>query len=290
MQIAGIELTHPDKIYYPSQHTTKLQVAEYYERAAEFILPFLKNRQATLVRSPEGVTKGAFYQRHAGEYFPDYIERVKIHGKAETEIYITIDAVNDLIYLANQGVLEFHAWASTVDAEDNPDQIVWDLDPGSKDEWPYVVEGALLLKDYLESLGLKSFAKLSGSKGIHVVLPIKASHSWDEVKKFSLTTAEAIVDQAPEHFTVHIPKSQRVGKVFIDYLRNSKGATAVSPFSLRAKDVPAAAVPISWDEVSVKNLPNSHLIDKLTPHKLHELAANWSDFWHTKQQLPAINS
>src|SRR5689334_9625305 len=113
MQIAGVDITHPDKIFYPEGNITKLEVAEYYHNAAKYVLPYLKGRPATLVRSPEGVAKGMFYQRHAGEYFPDYIERVKIHGKGETEVYISLDETNDLIYLVNQGVLEFHAWGAT---------------------------------------------------------------------------------------------------------------------------------------------------------------------------------
>lgn len=286
MQIAGVELTHPDKVYYPSHHTTKLEVAKYYERAAEFMLPFLKNRPATLVRSIHGVQAGTFYQRHPGEYFPDYIERVKIHGKEETEIYITLDALEDLIYLVNQGVLEFHAWASTDDDENHPDQIVWDLDPGENTDYSTVVTGALLLKEYLEDRGLKPFAKLSGSKGIHVVLPIKPDYTWDHVKKFSLQTAQFIAENEPSMFTTELPKLKRVGKVFIDYLRNSKGATAVSPFSLRAKNVPAAAVPICWDEVDTKHLPNMYLIDKLDHSQLQDLASEWSDFWKSKQSLP----
>jgi bifunctional non-homologous end joining protein LigD len=290
MQIAGVELTHPDKIFYPEGNFTKQDVAEYYERAAEYLLPFLIGRPATLVRSPAGVNKGVFYQRHAGEYFPDYIERVKIHGKEETEIYITIDELNDLIYLVNQGVLEFHAWGSTCKHEDNPDQLIWDLDPGSAGEWKYVVQGALMIKEKLERLGLKPFAKLSGSKGIHVVLPIKPAHSWEEGKAFTLLIAEQIVADDPDHFTVSLPKEDRVGKVFIDYLRNSKGATAVSPFSLRARQVAAAAAPIDWKEVELSMQPNHYTLDKLDKPTLKKLAAHWKDFWEVSQSLPKATS
>lgn len=282
MQIAGVEITHPDKSIFPEQNITKQQIAEYYQSVEHLMLPFLKNRPVTLVRGPHGVGEGIFYQRHPSENFPDYIERVKIEGKTETEIYITIDALNDIIYLVNIGVIEFHAWGATNDNEDRPDWLVWDLDPGSPAEWPFVVEGAHLIKEVLDDQGLQSFVKLSGNKGVHVVLPIKPSKGWDEAKQFTLDMANEIVSKQPQHFTTKIPKTERVGKVFVDYLRNSKAATAVSPYSLRAKPGSGISMPISWEELGTDMKPNQfHVQNSSAELKKHP----WAKFFKVEQSI-----
>lgn len=282
IQISGVKISHPDKIMYPGFGVTKHDVAEYYAEAAKLIVPFLKGRPVTLVRSPEGVKKGSFYQRHPGEYFPDYINRVKIHTDEGTEIYVSVDAEEDLVYLANQGVLEFHAWGSTAKNEDRPDMLIWDFDPGQGAPWSSVVTGALLVHDILDKLNLKSFVKVSGSKGLHVYLPIQPKLDWDKAKQFTLEVANTMVSMEPKLFTTEIRKDERKGKVFIDYLRNTKGGTAVSPFSLRAKDKPAISMPIKWSEVTEKLQPNAFLIPETKLKSTHP----WQGFFATNQKLP----
>lgn len=282
MEINGIEITHPDKQMFPDFDVTKEDIAKYYHKAAKYMVPFLKGRPVTLVRSPEGVGKGVFYQRHPGEYFPDFIGEAKIKDEGKTEIYITIDAEEDLIYLANQGVIEFHAWGSETKDQDRPDMVIWDLDPSPEVEWKWVVDAALAINETLTKLKLETFVKVSGSKGIHVYIPIEPKHDWDTVKQFSLEIAEFLVGQDPKHYTTEIRKDNRVGKIFIDYLRNNKGGTAVSPFSLRAKSKPAISLPIKWSDVDYKLEPNGFLINDTS------LTANhpWKNFFDIKQQLP----
>lgn len=282
MEISGIEITHPDKLMFPGSKVTKGDIAEYYSKVAKLMVPFLKGRPVTLVRSPEGVDKGVFYQRHPGEYFPDYIGRVKIRANEEVETYITVDSEEDLVYLANQGVIEFHAWGSKSKDEDRPDMVIWDLDPSPEVEWKWVVDAALIINEVLTKLKLKTFVKVSGSKGIHVYIPIQPKHDWDTVKQFSLEIAEFLVGKDPEHYTTEVRKENRVGKIFIDYLRNNKGGTAVSPFSLRAKSKPAISLPIRWSDVDYKLEPNGFLIGDTKLTASHP----WQDFFETKQDLP----
>lgn len=260
LEIAGVTITHPEKILYPESGVNKYQVATYYKQVAEQMLPYVVNRPLSLVRSPHGVGDVTFYQKHPSESFPDYIERVKIKEKEGTGVYITIDGLNDLIYLVNIGVLEFHTWLSTVDNLEYPDQIVFDLDPDPEAPWEIVVEGAFLIKEELETIGLQQYIKVSGIKGLHILAPLDGQRSWEEAKALTKGIGDLLAGKFPNKFTTSLPKAKRKGKVFIDYLRNTRGATNIAPFSTRAYKQGTLSLPVSWDDVKAGIKPGHFTI------------------------------
>lgn len=253
-KIAGVTLTHPDKIFYPETKTTKLDIAKYYESVEKLILPELLDRAVSLVRSPHGVTQKAFYQKHPSENFPEYIERVKIQEKEEVDIYITLDNLNDVIYLVNLGVLEFHTWNSKIGNLEQPDRIVFDLDPDINIKIEESIELAFKIKEKLEESKLKPTIKTSGKKGYHIIAELKEKLSWDEAKEFTLDIARYFEGKDPEKYTTEMKKVDRKGKIFIDYLRNTRGATNVAAYSTRIFHRPTISVPVEWEKLD-KNIP-----------------------------------
>jgi bifunctional non-homologous end joining protein LigD len=192
-QFAGVKLTHPSKVLYPEQGITKLELAQYYEAVADWILPHIKNRPLVLVRCPAGCDKECFFQKHAGPGTPPALRQIPITEKSKTINYVVVDDVAGLISLAQVGALEIHAWGSQVDDLGHPDRLTFDLDPGPDVPWPRVVQGAKQVHEFLHQLGLNCFVKTTGGKGLHIVVPIKPSHDWDEVKLFCNQVADAIV-------------------------------------------------------------------------------------------------
>jgi DNA ligase D len=256
--VAGVRLSHPDKVLYPEQGITKQDLADYYLAVAGRMLPHVAQRPLTLVRCPAGSEKKCFYQRHAGSGVPDELGEVKIAGFAEPYLYIKDTA--GLIALVQMGVLEIHPWGARVDRTDRPDRIVFDLDPGEGLDFAAVAAAALEVRARLESLGLAAFAKTTGGKGMHVVVPIARRHTWPAVKAFAKATAAAIAADAPERFLTRIAKAERKGRIFIDYLRNDPTATAVAPYSTRARAGAPVAMPLAWDEVTPKLDPTEFTI------------------------------
>jgi DNA ligase D len=256
--VAGVRLSHPDKVLYPEQGITKQDLADYYLAVTERMLPHVAQRPLTLVRCPAGSEKKCFYQRHAGSGVPDELGEVKIAGFAEPYLYIKDTA--GLIALVQMGVLEIHPWGARIDRTDRPDRIVFDLDPGEGLDFAAVAAAALEVRARLESLGLAAFAKTTGGKGMHVVVPIARRHTWPAVKAFAKATAEAIAADAPERFLTRIAKAERKGRIFIDYLRNDPTATAVAPYSTRARAGAPVAMPLAWDEVTPKLDPTEFTI------------------------------
>jgi DNA ligase D len=256
--VAGVRLSHPDKVLYPEQGITKQDLADYYLAVAGRMLPHVAQRPLTLVRCPAGSEKKCFYQRHAGSGVPDELGEVKIAGFAEPYLYIKDTA--GLIALVQMGVLEIHPWGARIDRTDRPDRIVFDLDPGEGLDFAAVAAAALEVRARLESLGLAAFAKTTGGKGMHVVVPIARRHTWPAVKAFAKATAAAIAADAPERFLTRIAKAERKGRIFIDYLRNDPTATAVAPYSTRARAGAPVAMPLAWDEVTPKLDPTEFTI------------------------------
>jgi bifunctional non-homologous end joining protein LigD len=246
--VAGVRLTNPDKVLYPEQGITKQDLADYYLAVAERMLPHVAGRPLTLVRCPAGSEKKCFYQRHAGSGVPGELGEVTIAGFAEPYLYIKGTA--GLIALVQMGVLEIHPWGARVDRPDRPDRIVFDLDPGEGLDFAAVTAAAVEVRARLEGLGLAAFAKTTGGKGMHVVVPIARRHTWQAVKAFAKATAEAMAADAPGRFLTRIAKAERKGRIFIDYLRNDPTATAIGPYSTRARAGAPVAMPLAWDEVT----------------------------------------
>lgn len=238
----ALMLTNPDKILYEAEGITKLEVAEYYIAIAERIRPYLESRLLALVRCPEGSAGKCFFQKHLNTK----AEAIAIFEKDDA---LYVKDVRGLLELVQMGGYEIHGRNSRAEAPAMPDQFVLDLDPGSGVSWKEVVDAAMLFKKDLESLGLHSFVKLSGGKGLHIHVPFKPGPSWDEVKRFTQALAQNWEDRYPDQFVSKMTKKLRRGKIFIDYLRNSKGSTSVLPYSLRARDKSSVALPVAWSQL-----------------------------------------
>lgn len=253
-EFAGVTITHPDRVIFPKTNITKLDIAQYYSQISEKLLPELIERPVSLVRSPGGLQNGKFYQKHPSEAFPKYIERITITERQGEGIYITLDAQNDLIFLSNIGVIEFHAWLSSLPDLEAPDRIVFDLDPAPDAPWGNVIDAAKYIHDELQEHKLFSCIKTSGIKGLHIVIPIKNT-TWEHSKAFARGIADHLAEKYPSKFTTTIAKDKREGKVFIDYLRNSRGATNVAAFSLRTHADATVSFPFAWKDLSTDIRP-----------------------------------
>jgi bifunctional non-homologous end joining protein LigD len=262
IEIAGVRLTHPDKELYPEEHVAKRDLARYYEAVAGRMLPHVSRRLLSIVRCPEGRGEPCFFQRHPIPGSPDWIHRFKRREKKAAPDYIYVEDVQGLIALAQMGVLEIHIWGSSIDDIDRPDRMVFDLDPAEDVSFTQVKAAALHLRDLLEAVRLKSFPLLTGGKGIHVVVPLKPRHGWDVIKAFSDALAQRVAAEQPDRYVATMTKAKRKGRIFIDYFRNDKSATAIAPYSPRARSGAPLAWPVSWkalprvksaDEVSLAN-------------------------------------
>ena len=250
-EIAGIAITHPDRILFPEQQLTKLHLARYYATVARRMLPHVAGRALTIVRCPEGLRKPCFYQKHMGPGMPDAIRGIEIREESGARrLYPAIDDASGLVALVQMGVLEVHLSGAREDDVERPDRMVFDLDPDVGLPFSKVVDAAFDVRARLETLGLRSWTKTTGGKGLHVVVPIAREHEWDVVHAFTRAVAESMARDKPEAYTVNTLKARRRGKIFIDYLRNGRGATAVAPYSTRARVGAPVATPVSWTELS----------------------------------------
>ena len=270
---------------YPEQGLTKIGLAQYYEQVADWILPHLEDRPLTLVRCPEGRGADCFYQKHAKETVPDVIGRVEIPEDQKTAVYMTADSLAAVIGLVQMGVLELHTWGATRDRLDRPDRLIIDLDPDPALPWKSVVEAAQLVRSLLNELGLECFLKTTGGKGLHVVMPLQRVHTWDEVKSFAKALAEHLVRLIPDRFIANMSKRKRKGKIYLDFLRNGKGATAIAAYSTRAKPGAPVSVPLTWDELAVE-LRSDHFTVANVPDRLKRLRQDpWKDYFTVQQRL-----
>jgi bifunctional non-homologous end joining protein LigD len=274
---------------YPSQGKTKRDLALFYESIADWILPHLTGRPTSLVRCPEGVEKACFYQKHSGLSVPDTIRRVKIREKKKVGDYLVIDTVPALISLIQIGILEIHTWNSVADRLEQPDRVVFDLDPAPDVPWTRVVAAARLVRKLLEGLGLESFVKTTGGKGLHVVVPLASGVTWDQGADFTRVVAETLAREDPRGYIAQMSKAARTGKIFVDHFRNTRGATSVAAYSTRAKPEAPVSVPLDWDELSPR-LTSDHFTVVNLPRRLAGLRNDpWARYWTVRQELPAIS-
>jgi bifunctional non-homologous end joining protein LigD len=285
VEIAGIRLTHPNRVLYPDQGITKLELAQYYEQVADWMLPHVEGRPLTLVRCPSGHKKQCFYQRHVTESLGDPIRSISVKEGRSTVSYVAVDSPPGLIALAQMGVLEIHTWGSRQDHLEQPDRLTFDLDPDPALSWQRVREAALALREGLSDLGLNSFVKTTGGKGLHIVVPITPRQNWDVVKAFARNMAEVFAGGAPELYLATMSKAKRKGKIFIDYLRNARTATAVSAYSTRAHANAPVSVPLSWDEL-VTDVRGDHFTIRNVPQRLARLRRDpWEDYEESRAPL-----
>ncbi|MDR3632562.1 MAG: non-homologous end-joining DNA ligase [Isosphaeraceae bacterium] len=255
-----VELTHPDKLLFPEAGLTKGDVFAYYEKVADRLLPFLKDRPVTLERLPEGLTGDSaphFWQKHTPDSYPAWIARVALPTeRGKTVNYALVNDTQSLLYLVNQGTLTFHVWASRVHNLDRPDFVLFDLDLGEA-SFADAVEVAKTLHALLDDDGIESFVKTSGKSGLHVLTPWTGEGDYDEARAWALEVAKRVVAELPERATVDIRKAKRGGRVYIDVLQNARGHHAVPPYVIRA--VPAASIstPLDWKELTPALVPAS---------------------------------
>ena len=286
--LGAVRLSNPDKALYPEAGITKRDLADYYAAVAKWILPHLAQRPLSLVRCPNGWAKQCFFQKNADRSSPESLERVTVRTSEGPASYMMANSADALTALVQMGVLEIHPWGSTARSQGCPDRIIFDIDPGEDVEWDEVARASREVRTLLEGLGLRSYVKTTGGKGLHVVVPVQPRVAWDEVKGFSKAIADLFARTFPERFTSNMAKARRRGKIFIDYLRNAEGATAVCAYSTRARANAPVATPLAWNELGGKDLRFHHFHIGNVPQRLERLKADpWDGFFEVRQSVTA---
>ncbi len=284
----GFKLTNLDRVLYPEQGVTKGQLLAYLAVVAEWMLPHIANRPLTLVRCPEGRKKPCFFQKHILKGSPSAIHRLTLTEVDGEEVtYMQVDDMAGLVATAQQGTLELHTWGSHSDHVEQPDIMVFDLDPDQGLAWDKVALAAFELRGFLNELGLVSFVKTTGGKGLHITVPVQRGLSWDHHKEFTKLVSEAFEARAPARFTTNMAKRARTGRIFIDYLRNGRNATFIAPYSPRAREGATVAVPVTWEELAAGVEPLA-FTTQTVPKRLATLKSDpWKDYATTTQAITA---
>ena len=280
--IAAVRLTHPDRVYWPDVGVTKRDLAEYYVGVWDWIKPHIVGRALSLVRAPEGTGGETFFQKHIAANIKSTALRRVVPGKDHD--VIAVETVGDLVELVQSAALEIHVRGSRLDSLETCDRIVFDLDPGEGVAWPQIVAAARETRERLQALKLESFVKLSGGKGIHVMLPI-ADADWDTAKLFAQQVAAAMAADSPKLYLATMTKSLRKGRVFIDYLRNSREATSVAAYSTRARPGAPVSAPVTWERLARTTGGNNFTLLDLKK-RLKDDA--WAGIGKIRQKLPEI--
>jgi bifunctional non-homologous end joining protein LigD len=283
----GVEISSPDRVIFPELELTKKDLADYYATIEPLIMIDAAKRPMTLIRCPGGRTGECFFQKHDKGTFGPHVKQIPIEeSNGSVEDYLYFDDIKGLLASVQMGTIEFHGWGSKVDKVEYPDRLVFDLDPDVGLDFEKVKQAALRLKGLLADLGLITFPLLSGGKGLHVVAPLDASKDWPTVKSFADRFSRAISEAEPEMFTANIRKVQRKGRIFLDWLRNQRGATAVMPYSARAREGAPVAAPIAWEELDRYKGGNHFSIrdaDELLDRASSKMLEGWGK---AKQALP----
>ncbi|MES2801914.1 MAG: DNA ligase D [Bdellovibrionota bacterium] len=270
-----VPISNPEKILFPKAKLTKRQLADYYKTIQKWILPYVEKRPLSLLRCPNGVGKTCFFQKH--------IDTDSLGLKSKNKV-LYLDSLTGLLELVQLGTLEIHTRGCHIYQVDQPDVIVFDLDPAPNVSFAKVKDAAFALKDLLERLKLKSFVLVSGGKGLHLHVPIQSKYNYDEVKNFSKIVCDQLVIENPDQFTTEISKSKRSKKIFLDYLRNGHSATAIAPYSLRAQTEATVAFPISWQSLNIVKSPKEFTVDKVLKI-LAKAKDPWTNYFKLKQKL-----
>ncbi|HUQ02881.1 MAG TPA: non-homologous end-joining DNA ligase [Kofleriaceae bacterium] len=282
----GFQLTNLDKVLYPEQGLTKGQVVAYLAVVADRMMPYVRERPLMLLRCPEGSAKPCFVQKHTKPGTPPPIHSTRIKGSdGLVEEHMFVDDMAGVLGLAQLGALEIHTWAGRVDKLERPDRLVMDLDPDPSVPWSSVVEAALVVRELLHRLDLESFVTTTGGKGVHIVAPLTRRADWDEHKEAARAVAEAMVALDRKRFIATATKAARKGKIFVDWLRNGRGATFIAPYSMRARSGAPVATPITWDELTTVD-PQAFTIETV-PRRVHAHPDPWAAMATTRQTLRA---
>lgn len=255
--VSRVKVSNPERVIFPESSITKGQLADYYATVAPVMLPWVGSRPISLVRCPQGRAKKCFFQKHDAGSFGDTVKHVGILEKdGHEEPYLYIDTADGLLTCVQMGTIEFHGWGARIEDVEKADRLVFDLDPDEGLDFEAVRKAAFHFRDILKSIGLETFPMVTGGKGIHVIAPLVPKAEWPEVKDFAHRLAQAVAQSDPENFTAALPKIQRKGRIFVDYLRNQRGATAVMPYGVRARPEAPVAAPITWKEMETIDKPS----------------------------------
>jgi len=264
----SVEITHPDKVLFPKGKITKRELAEYYRDVSRLMLPLIKDRPISMKRFPKGIKGEGFFQKNAPEGMPSFVKTAKVKRREKEAIHMILcQEKATLIWLANQNCITPHIWLSRIDKPDLPDRMIFDLDPPPRKGFDAVVEAALLLREVLEKKKkLKAFVTTTGSKGLHVVVPIKRKKHFDEVRAYAREIAKALAEAYPKKYTIESRKEKRRGRLYIDVMRNGPGQTVVAPYSVRPLEGAPIATPLAWSELKDKKLrSNTFNIHNIRP-------------------------
>jgi bifunctional non-homologous end joining protein LigD len=272
-----IKITRPAKILFPKDGITKGELVEYYRRIAPWMLPYLQHRPLTLQRFPDGIDKSGFFQKSAAPYYPSWIHKVTVKKSGGTVQHPVCDDADTLVYLANQACIVIHPWLSRVDSQHHPGEMIFDLDPSTQD-LTAVIDGAHMLKDILDSLDLPVYLKSTGSRGLHIVVPLDGAQDFEAVRGFARTVAELLVERDPTRFTLEIHKAKRGRRVFVDINRNAYAQTAVAPYSVRARDGAPIAMPLAWSDLRELSFRPDGITVRTVFDHLGEATDPWKDF------------
>lgn len=286
-KIAGVVITHPDRVLYTEQGVRKRDLAAYYAEVADWMLPHVVGRPLSIVRCPEGQQKSCFFQKHVGDAVPEPLGHIRITEESgEVGFYPVVNNVAGLIALVQMGVLEIHTWGSRAETVEMPDRLVFDLDPGEEVTFDRVTDAARVVRSRLREHNLECWVKTTGGKGLHLMVPIQPRHAWNEVHRFAADFARSCTQEAPGMFTTNPSKSARLGKIFLDYIRNTRGATVIAPYSTRARKGAPVATPLRWDELGDEISAEAYTLQTL-PRRMARLRSDpWAAVAGAKQELP----
>jgi bifunctional non-homologous end joining protein LigD len=285
--VDGVAITHPEREVFGAGGPTKGDVASYYEAVAALMLPELRGRPLSVVRCPQGTKGACFFQKHHAATLGKHVKAVALKEKDGGEAeYLYVDDVEGVLELVQMNTLEFHPWGARTDTPDQPDRLIFDIDPAKGVEWKSVVACARDIRERLQASGLESFVRTSGGKGLHVVAPLRRGAAWSAVKAFCEGIADAMVADAPARYIAEASKAKREGLIFIDWLRNTRGATSVTGWSLRARAGAPVAMPVRWEEIARLKSGGAFNMTKALKRAKTLEADPWEGILALKQGLP----
>ncbi|WP_421723380.1 DNA ligase D [Bauldia sp.] len=286
VEIAGVRVTHPDKVVFPGQGITKRTLAAYFLGVADRILPHVANRPLSLVRCPDGADGDCFFQKHASPGFPKAFKPIRIKEKRGSDLYLYIEDEQGLVACVQMGALELHIWGSHNATLEQPDRLVFDLDPDEGMDFAAVKAAARDIRDRLAAVGLTTFPMVTGGKGIHVVAPLQPRHDWEAVKDFAEAFARTVAAAEPDTYLAVATKAKRTGRIFIDYLRNGRGATAIAPYSTRARKGAPVAWPMTWAGVARAKDARVATVETAAALLKRQKSDPWAGYFDVEQALP----
>ena len=279
-----IEISRPEKVLFPEDGITKGELIEYYARIAPWMLPHLRDRPLTLERYPNGINTKRFFQKEVSSYFPNWIQRVTIEKVGGKVTHVVCNDTATLVYLANQACVTPHILLSRLDKVHHPDQLVFDLDPQG-DDFEVVRSTARAFKQLLDELGLPAFLKTTGSRGLHVVVPLQRREEYEPVRNFARELAAIVVSQAPKERTMEQLKAQRGDRIFIDTNRNGYAQLVAPAYAVRARKGAPVSVPLNWSELNKKSLKSNSFNIRTVFKRLDDATDPWAEFWDSAVAL-----